>query len=231
MSTTAGRGARYGALSSVLVLVLLAAAILGIFVYAPTEATMGHVQRIVYVHVAVAWLGLAGFLVMAPAGVLYLVRRDLAWDRWSQAAGELGWLSSGLTLVTGSLWAHEAWGTWWTWEPRLTAAFVLWAMYSGYLIVRAGVEDPHHRARLGAVLAILALADVPLVLMATRWFRGIHPVSPEMDPKMRLVLLVSVTGFSALFALLLARRRAQLHLESLLASLEQEAEGEVSGEW
>ncbi|GAG12723.1 unnamed protein product, partial [marine sediment metagenome] len=98
----------------------VAAAILGTSVCAPTEQTMGDAQRIVYVHVSVAWFSLASFTLMAGAGLVYLVRRSLAWDHWAQAAAEVGWLSSSLTLATGSLWAHEAWGTWWTWDPRLT---------------------------------------------------------------------------------------------------------------
>ena len=90
---------------------------------------MGDAQRIVYVHVAVAWLGLLGFVHRWPARRADVsLRRDLAWDHWSQAAAELGWLCCGLTLVTGSLWAHAAWGTWWTWDPRLTTAFILWAI-------------------------------------------------------------------------------------------------------
>ena len=201
---------------------LLAAGILAACLIAPTEATMGHVQRILYVHVAVAWFALLSFVVMAATGLMYLVRRQLKWDHWSQAAGKLGWLCSSLTLLTGSFWAHEAWGTWWTWDPRLTTAFVLWAIYSGYLIVRAGLEDPHRRARLSAVVAILGLLDVPLVILATRWFRGVHPVSPEMEPAMRIILLLCVLGFSAFFALLLGRRRLQLDQEDRLASLEQE---------
>lgn len=224
MSATAETTPRNRALPTAVVVGLTAAATLAICFYAPTEETMGHAQRIVYVHVSVAWLGLAGFLVMAGAGALYLVRRDLAWDHWSRAAAELGWLCSGLTLVTGSLWAHEAWGTWWTWEPRLTAAFILWAIYCGYLIVRSGLDDPHRSARLGAVLAILGLLDVPLVFMATRWFRGMHPVSPEMEPRMRVVLLLSVVAFTGLFAVLLARRSSQLRLQSLIASLEQQTD-------
>ncbi|MHB1037924.1 MAG: cytochrome c biogenesis protein CcsA [Pirellulales bacterium] len=199
-------------------------AILAICLLAPTERTMGHAQRIVYVHVASAWLGLIGFLLMGASGLVYLVRRDLAWDRWAQAAAELGWLSSGLTLVTGSLWAHAAWNTWWTWDPRLIASFVLWAGYSAYLLARGNVEDPHRRARLGAVLAIVGTLDVPLVIMATRWFRGIHPTSPGMEPAMRLVLLASIVGFTAIFALLLVLRQRQLRLEWLVDGLEQEAE-------
>jgi heme exporter protein C len=199
---------------------LLAATLYLIFCYAPTEATMGHVQRIVYLHVSVAWCSLAGCLAMGMCGCLYLVRRNLAWDHWSQAAGEVGWLCSTLTLVTGSLWAHEAWNTWWTWEPRLTSSLVLWLIYAGIFLMRASVEDPHQRARVCGVLAILATSDVPIVLLATRWFRGIHPVTPEMDPRMRLVLLVSVISFTALFAYLAWRRRRQLAQAERVAELQ-----------
>lgn len=205
---------------AVLTFALVAAAILAIFLVAPTETTMGDAQRILYVHVSVAWFGLVGFVIMAATGIAYLLRRNLGWDHWSQAAAEVGWLCCGLTLVTGSFWAHSAWGSWWTWDPRLTTSFVLWAIYSGCLIVRGSLEDPHQRARVAAVLAILGALDVPLVALATRWFRSIHPVSPEMEPSMRLVLLVSVVAFTALFGLLLARRRTQLHLGSLLSNLE-----------
>ncbi len=201
---------------------LLIAAIAAIFVIAPTEKTMGDAQRILYVHVAVAWSALWAFLIVAGSGLAYLLRRNLAWDHWSQAAAEVGWLCSTLTLVTGSLWGKAAWGVWWSWEPRLTATFVLWAIYAGYLLLRAGVEDPHRKARVSAALAILGALDLPLVIMATRWFRGIHPASPEMEPSMRAVLATSILAFSALFAVLVVRRRAQLDIALNLDALEAE---------
>ena len=224
MKTIRKKLAGYETLGGVLVAGLMTAAILAIFVFAPAEETMGYAQRILYVNVSVAWLGLLGFVFMAGTGLMYLLRRDLAWDQWSHAAAELGWLCCGLTLVTGSLWARAAWGSWWTWDPRLTTAFILWVIYSGYLMVRASLEDPHRRARIGAVLAIVGVLDIPLVAMATRWFRGIHPVSPEMESPMRAVLLISIVSFSAFFAVLLVRRRAQLCLESLVADMEQRAD-------
>ncbi len=213
-----------GSLPDVVVAALLAIAVPAIFVFAPTEETMGDAQRILYVHVSMAWLSLAGFLIATGAGLLYLVRRNVAWDDWAQAAAELGWLSCTLTLVTGSLWARAAWNTWWTWDPRLTATFVLWAIYSGYLIVRSGVEDAHRRARVGAILTLVGALDLPLVALATRWFRGVHPVAPRMEPSMRAALLIGVVAFSGLFALLLVRRRAQLSLRSLLLSLDRQPE-------
>jgi heme exporter protein C len=189
---------------------------------APAEETMGDAQRIIYLHVAVAWLGLAGFVAMGGAGAMYLLRRDLDWDHWAQAAAELGWLAASLTLATGSLWARAAWGAWWTWDPRLLTSLILWAAYAGCLMVRGSLDDPHRRARLGAVLAIVGLLDVPLVIMATRWFRGMHPAAPGMEPAMRAVLWFSIVSFTVLFGALLAVRRRQLQLETLLVRLERE---------
>ncbi len=204
-----------------LVAAYLAAVLPAIALLAPTETTMGDAQRIIYIHVPVAWLGLLGLLLMAGGGAMYLFTRKFSWDYWSQSAAELGWLNCGLTLVTGSLWAHAAWGTWWTWDPRLTSAFILWMLYSGYLILRTQWDDLYRRARLSAVFSILAASDVPLVIVATHWFRGIHPATAAMEPVMRTVLWCSVAGFTVLFALLLACRRRQLQLHAVLEMLEQ----------
>ena len=204
---------------------VILAAIAAIFLVAPTEATMGDAQRIVYIHVSVAWMGLASFVLMAATGGMYLAQRRLTWDHWSRAALEIGWLCCSLTLATGSLWAHSAWNTWWTWDPRLTTAFVLWAMYSAALVLRSGVEDPHRRARIGAIVAIVGVVDVPLVIMATRWFRGIHPKSPHMEPTMQFVLLISVVCFTVFFTILLLMRRSQLLLADALEDLQARLEG------
>ncbi len=203
---------------------LLTAAILLVFLYAPTEATMGDVQRILYLHVSVAWCGLMGSLAMGGCGVGYLVRRRLAWDHWAQAAAEVGWLCVTLTLVSGSCWARAAWGVWWTWEPRLTSSLVLWLIFAGIFLARAGVEDPHRRARVGAVLALLGVADLPLVVMATRWFRGVHPVAPQMDGQMRVALLAAAVAFTAFFAFCTIQRRRQLGLAERTAVLESQLE-------
>jgi heme exporter protein C len=185
---------------------------------APADRGMGDSQRIVYVHVPIAWFSLVAFLGMATTSLLYLYRRESKWDAWSQAAAEVGWLCCGLTLITGSFWAHEAWGTWWTWDPRLTTFVFLWMVYSGSLVVRRSLIDSARRARVSAVLAALGLVDLPLVTMATRWFRGIHPVSPEMEPAMRLVLLVTVCGFSIMLGFLTVQRQLQIQrLRQLVA--------------
>jgi heme exporter protein C len=203
-----------------LVLALLSAAGGMIFWYAPTEATMGDVQRILYLHVAVAWSGLLGSVGMGACGLAYLLSRDLRWDHWARAAGEVSWLCVSMTLLTGSMWAQVAWGVWWTWEPRLTSALLLWLILAGIFLVRSGLDDPHHQARIGGVLALLAVADIPLIVMATRWFRGVHPVAPRMDERMHLTLLVTAVSFTIFFAWCVVQRRRQLALAERAATLD-----------
>ena len=204
------------ALPSLLLVALMLVVNIAVAVVAPTDGAMGDAHRVLYVHVSMAWLSLLLFVVMAFTGVLYLRHRDLVWDGWSHAAGEIGWLCCSLTLFSGALWAREAWGTWWTWDPRLTTAFILWLFYSGTLIVRESVTDTHRRGRICAVLSTMGVLDVPLVVMATRWFRGIHPVSPEMEPAMYAVLVVTVASFTVFFSVLLMRRQMQLRLKNSL---------------
>jgi len=207
---------------------LMAITPFAIFGLAPTEATMGAVQRIMYVHVSMAWGALMGFVLVSVTGGLYLVRRNLEWDAWAQAGAEAGWLACTLTLVTGSLWASRAWNTWWTWDPRLTFMFILWILYAGYFLVRGTTEELHRRARLSAAVGLMGMLDVPLIVMATRWFRGIHPVSPQITPEMRAVLLLTACSFLAFFGVLVAFRRRQIAQERLLGSLEERVLNELT---
>jgi heme exporter protein C len=177
---------------------------------APEEKTMGAAQRILYFHVPVAWFSLVAFLTMAVTGALYLHSRYGGWDLWSQACAEVGWLCCTLTLLTGVLWARAAWNAWWTWDPRLTAVFLLWAIYSGYLLLRANLEDPQQSARFRAVLAVVGLLDLPMILLATHWFRGMHPEMPAMEPAMLVVLVSSTAACSVMFGGMIVWRRGKL---------------------
>jgi heme exporter protein C len=204
-----------------LLAMLMLSAVFAVTLAAPTEDEMGIAQRILYVHVSVAWFGLSSMLLMALSSLLYLRHRNLQWDFWAQAAAELGWLCCSLTLVTGSLWAQTAWATWWTWDPRLLTSFVLWLIFTGCLWMRGITANEHRSACIGAAFAIVGLLDIPLVIMATRWFRGIHPISPEMEPSMYFVLAWSLISFTAFFWLLLLTRRRQVRLESQLNELQR----------
>jgi heme exporter protein C len=213
MRTAAATKSLSSALPAVCLLGLMLVVTVAVAVVAPVDVALGPSQRIVYVHVSMAWSSLWLFVLMAASAIQYLRHRDPRWDAWSYAAAELGWLCCSLTLVSGSFWAHEAWGAWWTWDPRLTSSFILWLIYGGALLVRQADTDRHRGAHISAVLAAIGLLDVPLVTMATRWFRSMHPIAPQMEPTMRGVLAVTVGCFTVFFAMLLVRRQRQLRRE------------------
>ena len=193
--------------------------------WAPTEATMGHVQRIFYFHVATAWVGFFAFFVTFVAGILYLWRGQVRWDALAASSEEVGFTFITLTIVSGSLWARPVWNTWWTWEPRLTTIFVLWLIYVAYLMLRQALDDPERRARISAVYGILGFVSVPLTFMAIRWARSIHPVIVgsggfALSDRMLTTLFVSLGAFTLLYASLLAHRLHLSRLADQVAALE-----------
>jgi heme exporter protein C len=201
----------------ILSIVLFVIAVFLVFFYAELEAVMGQVQRVFYFHVATAWVGMLGFLVAAIAGVVYLLRHERKWDVAGFAAIEISLVFFFIAIVSGSIWARPAWGTWWTWDPRLTTATIVELVYAAYLLLRQGIEDPDRRARFGAVYAILGFISVPLTFLSIRIYRTIHPVvigsgdaggegDFEMTARMFQTFMFSLFTFSVLFITLLWHR-------------------------
>ncbi len=151
------------------VLLVFVGFLMSIF-YAPLEKVMGEVQRVFYFHVATAWVGMIGFIVAAVVAVIYLKTQDLKWDVVGLAAVEISLVFFFVAIVLGSIWARPAWGTWWTWEPRLTTAAILEMIYLAYLLLRQGIEEPERRARFGAVYTLLGGLSVPLTFLSIRIF-------------------------------------------------------------
>lgn len=198
------------------------AAIYMALVYAPTERTMGALQRIFYFHVPVAIVAFVAFGVTFVASIAYLASGQRRWDGLACSAAEIGEVFATLVLLSGMLWARAAWNTWWTWDPRLTTTLVLWLIFAGYLMLRSSVEDEARRARYSAVLGIIGFLDVPVVFMAIRWWRTIHPVVFEssgvnLEPAMLAAFLVCMVAFLLLLAALLTARAG---LESLAEEIE-----------
>ena len=163
------------------ILDILSVVVLGIatylaLVFAPTELVMGDVQRVFYFHIGTAWTALIGFLLGAAFSVIYLITKNLKWDRLQVAAIEVSMVFFFITIVLGSIWARPAWNTWWTWDPRLTTAAVTELIYAAYFMLRQGIDDPERRARFGAVYALIGGLSAPITFFAIRFFRTIHPV-------------------------------------------------------
>jgi heme exporter protein C len=147
---------------------------------APTEATMGEIQRIFYYHVPSAWVTFLFFFISFLASIIYLASRRnhplraLAADALALASAEVGIVFCTVVLITGPLWARPVWGIWWTWDERITSTLLLWLIYCSYLLLRRFAAGPQMQT-LAAVLAIFGYADVPIVYFSTRWWRTQHP--------------------------------------------------------
>src|SRR3954467_1476598 len=141
---------------------------------APTEQTMGEVQRIFYYHVPSAWVAFLCFFVNFLASIWYLVKRSARTDAVALACAEVGVVFCTIVLITGPLWARPVWGIWWTWDARLTSTLVLWLIYVSYLVMRRFSEG-QQTATLAAALSVFGFIDVPIVYMSIRWWRTQHP--------------------------------------------------------
>ena len=192
-------------LFAVLTAVLLSYALYEALVAAPTEQTMGDVQRIFYYHVPSAWTAFILFFVNFFASILYLIRRTAKADIVALVTAEVGVVFCSVVLVTGPIWARPVWGIWWTWDLRLTLTLVLWLIYVSYLVLRK-FSSSGQTPLLAAVLAIFGALDVPLVYFSIWFFRTQHPQpviggGGSIDPRMLRVLLINWAAFSCFAAL------------------------------
>jgi heme exporter protein C len=199
----------------------LVAGLVMAFGVAPREATQGNVQRIMYLHVPSVWVAYLAFGVVLVASVVYLVRRAEAADRLAHASAEVGVLFTGITIATGSIWGKPTWGTWWTWDARLTTVSILFVMYLGYLLLRGMIEDRERGARFAAVLGIVAAFNIPLVHFSVLWWRTLHqppslmkPGSAAMPDVIKYALFVNSAAFTLLYVYFLTRRARVLRLEA-----------------
>ena len=206
-------------------LVALVAGLVMAFGVAPREVTQGNVQRIMYLHVPSVWVAYLAFAVVLVASIVYLARRLDGADRLAHASAEVGVLFTGLTIATGSIWGKPTWGTWWTWDARLTSVSILFVMYLGYLLLRGMIEDPEQGARYAAVLGIVAAFNIPLVHFSVYWWRTLHQPPSLMKPGpgtmpgvIVTALLVNFVAFSLLYVYFVAKRVRLLRREAEAAA-------------
>jgi heme exporter protein C len=194
-----------------------------VFVYAPTERTMGDVQRVFYFHVSSAWVGFFAFFVTLIASVAYLWKETRQWDIVALSSVEVGVTFMTMAIISGSIWAKVAWNVWWTWDPRLTTSTILWLIYVSYLMLRNAIDEEVRRARFAAVYGIVGFVSVPITFMAIRWWRTIHPVILDsqgfsLAAPMLITMLFCIGTFTLLYFTLLVHR---VRLEQLADEVEQ----------
>ncbi len=191
----------------------------GLF-FTPADANQGDAVRIMYVHVPTAWIAYLAFIVTGVASLTWLLKKtpSLVLDRVAGASAEVGVLFMAMTLVSGSLWGRLTWGTYWVWDPRLTTTAFLFVTYVGYLAVRGLGGSPQQRAQRSAIIASLAVLEIPLVHFSVVMWRSLHQsasiLRPDGDVKMDGLMLFTL--FSGVFAFTFTFIWLVMHRQRLL---------------
>jgi len=210
--------------------VAMIVALFMVFVFVPTDRYQGIVQRIFYFHVPVAMVTFTAFGIVALASIVFLWRGDRAWDRLAHAAAEVGMVFCTLVLITGPIWARPIWGTWWTWDARLTTTLILWLIYAAYLMLRGFAASSEQGGRYAAILGIVGAVDIPIINRSVYWWRTIHPAvlitreggSGLSDPRMQATFGVCSVAIFLVFAWLLWVRYDSARLRDAVDRLRQE---------
>lgn len=213
-------------LSAVMVLIALYLALAGAPDANLSSETGRYAQRIIYFHIATAWVGFLAFFVTFVGGVAYLRTQSRAWDIVALSSAEIGTVFMLGVLVSGSIWAKPAWGVWWVWDERLTISLVQFLIYVGYLMLRASVEDPSRRARFAAVYGIVAFISVPINFIAIRLWRTQHPLmfgseDGGLSSNMMFAFFFCLATFTVWYATLMWHRIRLEHFRDDVEQLKQ----------
>ena len=215
-------------------LALLAAVYLRALAFTPVERFQGPAQKIFFLHVPAAWSAMLSMGLVGLGSILYLLVRDARFDRFAAASAEVGTAFSLVMLTTGPIWAKPIWGTWWTWDARLTLTLFLFFLFIGYLLLRGAVTEPGLRARYSAVLGICGLVLLPFIHLSVYLFRTLHPQpivlkpsAPSLPGSMLVTLLASFAVFTLLYVGFVMQRYAVSLLREARAG---EGEGEGEGD-
>ena len=196
------------------------------FMTSPAEGDMGHLQKIMYVHVPAAWMAFISFFIVLVYSVAYLWRRRENDDLVAASAAEVGAIFTGLTLMLGMIWGRPAWGVWWVWDARLTSTLVLFLIFVGYLALRAFVDDAGQRARWSAAVGAIGAINVPIVYMSVKWWRTLHqpPSSPAtLDPAYTMGLRINAIALLLVTIYFIMKRYEIARLERATEHLAEAA--------
>ena len=187
-------------------LLLLGGVYVRALVFTPVELHQGPAQKIFDLHVPAAWSAMLAMGIVGLSSILFLLVRDARYDRFAAASAEVGTVFACVMLTTGPLWAKPVWGTWWTWDARLTLTLMLFFLFIGYQLLRGAVTDPALRARYAAVVGICGLVLLPFIHLSVYLFRTLHPQpivlkpsAPSAPPEMVTTLLLSLGVFMLLY--------------------------------
>ncbi|RBK75663.1 heme ABC transporter permease CcmC, partial [Xanthomonas oryzae] len=157
-----------------LALLLGAVAAYGGLVLAPPDYQQHDAYRIIFIHVPSAWMSLFIYAAMGVSAFIALVWRIKLAEVVTMASAPIGAAFTFITLCTGALWGKPMWGTWWTWDARLTSELLLLFLYLGVLGLYHAVEDRRQAMRAAGLLALVGLANLPIVHYSVVWWNTLH---------------------------------------------------------
>jgi heme exporter protein C len=222
---SATRIGRAGMVVTWVALAGLAAVYVRALKYTPVEVNQGAAQKIFYVHVPAAWSALLAIAITGLLSMLYLWLKDRRIDLAAAASAEVGVAFATVMLTTGPIWGKPIWGTWWTWDARLTSTLFLFLLFVGYLVMRGVLVDPGVRGRLSAVIGIMGLILVPFIHLTVYMFRTLHPapiVLKPSAPSLPGVMLVTLMSSLGVFTLLYIGFMMQRYALGLLHEAREE---------
>ncbi len=210
-------------------LALLAGVYVRALAFTPVEQSQGLAQKIFYLHVPAAIWAETAMILVGLASIVYLFTKDPRLDRFAASSAEVGTVFCAIVLTTGPIWGKPIWGTWWTWDARLTFTLFLFLLYVGYLLLRSAIPDPAMRARYAAVLGICGMCEVPFIHLSVYMFATLHPMPivlqpgrPKLPWSMLSTWLLSLGVFTLLYVGFVVQRYAVSYFREQL-----EAAGEV----
>ena len=226
------RGFNYRIALMLVAFVLMMANLYLIYFWATTEIYLGVLQRIFYLHVPLAWIGMLSIVLVALSSITYLITGLKKWDDLAYSIAEIGVIFASLVLITGVLWAKPVWGVWWTWDAKLSTTLILWFIFIGYLMIRSySGKGTQRGARFAAIVAVVGAIDAPIIYMASVWWRTAHPelnLGPFADEseaignsKIYYTFLVSMVSFTVFYIFLLTERYSIKRSEGALDELYQ----------
>ncbi len=184
-------------------------------ILAPPDYQQHDSYRIMFIHVAAAWMSMFIYILMALYAAMGIVWNIKMSDMMASALAPTGALFTFLALWTGALWGKPTWGTYWVWDARLTSELILLFLYIGYMSLESAIDDPRRAARASGLLAIVGVINIPIIYFSVKWWNTLHQgssVSPTMAPKMVAVMAAAMLVMSLAFwmytiAVVLARAR------------------------
>jgi len=203
------------------------------YITAPVDAVTGDIYRILYIHVPSAWVCYLAFSLSLITSILFLVQRKEVYDITAEITAILGLVYGAVALLSGSIWANAAWGSYWNWDPRETTTLILWIAYLGYISIKLSIGDIERKKVIGAVYNITAFLTVPLSYLSITLIPTLHPqivsiTGISLTLPMLTTLLVSLFAATILFVYLLRLASTIWSLERKVNALVFE-QGEQSG--